>query len=327
MQKLLHIVRIAVLDILVAGLIVVTFAFFHHVLPSLKTSAAEEAAPVARPQPVATVKPVEKTEGKTEWQIKFADKFSDEVISTATSYKSPEVSIELKTVSYPQKDDVITYHVADIYIASIENFATYTANNQVKYFDTQDALEMDKAADAILSMSGDFITYQQSGFIVRNGQLYMEDEAFCDICVLYPDGSMETLRQGDYTMSEVLAKNPSQIWNFGPMLIDEKGEVNTNYDVSAIVSKRNPRSAIGYFEPGHYCFVVADGRQEGHSAGMLLPELGQLFLDLGCSKAYNLDGGGSAVMIFGDEHYSSMSNGGGRELGDILLIRESGEVQ
>jgi len=43
--------------------------------------------------------------------------------------------------------------------------------------------------------------------------------------------------------------------------------------------------------------------------------------------AYNLDGGGSAVMVFNHERYSKQSNGADRELGDILVIRESGNQE
>ena len=89
------------------------------------------------------------------------------------------------------------------------------------------------------------------------------------------------------------------------------------------MSYPNPRSAIGYYEPGHYCLVIVDGRQDGHSAGMRIPHLAQVFADLGCTCAYNLDGGGTAVMLFNGEIYSRQSNGG-RDLGDILLITEEG---
>ena len=67
------------------------------------------------------------------------------------------------------------------------------------------------------------------------------------------------------------------------------------------IRQTHPRSAIGYYEPGHYCFVVVDGRQSGYSRGMTLPELARVFEDLGCSAAYNLDGGHSTFMTIGDQ--------------------------
>ena len=48
-----------------------------------------------------------------------------------------------------------------------------------------------------------------------------------------------------------------------------------------------------------------------------------VFQELGCTKAYNLDGGGSAVMVFNQQRFSRQSNGGDRKLGDILYIRET----
>jgi hypothetical protein len=113
------------------------------------------------------------------------------------------------------------------------------------------------------------------------------------------------------------------VWSFGPPLLDENGNTMKSYNVSTAVSFPNPRSAIGYYEPGHCCFVLVDGRQDGYSKGMTIPELAQVFQDLGCKAAYNLDGGGSAVMMFDHKTYSKQSNGADRKLGDLLVIRDS----
>ena len=48
-------------------------------------------------------------------------------------------------------------------------------------------------------------------------------------------------------------------------------------------------------------------------------EFAELFEELGCVRAYNMDGGDSSVMTFNDSIYSRPS-GGGRSLGDILFI-------
>lgn len=341
---------VVLIDILLVGLILVTFAFFHHVLPAMisererqeallnATDAPETATPetAAPTDPVPTAGQTDETDApeetvpettepdnRTEWQIKFADQFSDEVIMTENSYKSPEVSITLETISTGEGKGKITYHVADIYVASMENFTTYTANNEIRYFGTQDVMEMTQASDAIVAISGDFLTYQKSGFLMRNTNVYKEDTNKASICVLYADGVMETYDGSTYDIEEIKAKGAVQVWSFGPNLLDENGKVRESYKVSSAVSYTNPRSAIGYYEPGHYCFVLVDGRQEGYSVGMTIPELAAVFEELGCKCAYNLDGGGSAVMVYNQERYSQQSNGGDRDLGDILLIRDS----
>jgi len=348
-KKHLPIWAVAVLDVLLVGTILLTFAFFHHVLPAIQSEMRRQEALANQPEttvPVETTtvpettmgaetqdptqaaqettEPTEVTEpdNRTEWQKKFAEHFTDEVVVTENSYTSPEVSITIDTVVTGEGYDKITYYVADIYVASLDNFVTRTAHGQMSYFDTQPALEMAEEANAILAISGDFLTYQKNGFLMRNGEIYVSDMNY-SICVLYSDGTMQTHDRGGYRIEDILAKNPVQVWSFGPVLLDESGNVRDRYDVPDAVSYPNPRSAVGYYEPGHYCFVIVDGRQEGHSKGMRIPELAQVFADLGCTVAYNLDGGGTAVMVFDGKIHSRQSNGG-RDLGDMLVITESG---
>lgn len=329
-------------DLLVIGVILVTFAFFHHVLPMMisryereqmlnhptvpaETSPIEELPTVSAPEETGEQTAPSETEPvfRTEWQKKFAEHFSDEIIKTENSYKSPEVSVTIETVTVGEGSKKSVYHVADIYVASIENFVTYTADNEMRYFGTQDVMEMDEAANAILSISGDFLTYQKGGFLMRNGEVYKDNTNVASICVLFEDGTMETYDGKTYEIDEIKARGAVQVWTFGPVLLDENGQVRESYSVSKAVGYPNPRSAIGYYEPGHYCFVVVDGRQSGYSAGLTIPQLAEIFAERGCKAAYNLDGGGSAVMVFDHARYSRQSNGGDRGLGDILVIREA----
>ena len=334
---LLPLWQVVMIDLLVGGAIILTFAFFHHVLPAMNTAMARqddillatEPAVVTEPATESPVVPEEtvmedptEPDNRTEWQKKFAEHFSDEIIRTENSYKSPNVSITVETISYGEGKNKQTYHVADIYIASLESFVTYTANNQVRSYDTQDVLEMSQVTDSLITIGGDFITYQKGGFLIRNGIVYKETTNNVSICALFPDGTMETYEPREYTIENIKSRGALQVWSFGPTLLDENGQVRKKYDMPRAVSHNNPRSAIGYYEPGHYCFVVADGRQDGYAKGLTIPDLAKIFEGLGCTKAYNLDGGGSAVMTFDQKMYSKQSNGG-RDLGDILLIREA----
>ena len=335
---------VILLDILVGGLIILTFAFFHHVLPAMITERSRqeqllqptEPVVIVTEAPVVTEPPVVETQAetvpsteaptepdnRTEWQIKFAEHFSDEVILTENSYKSPEVSITIDTCETTQDGHPVVYYVADIYVASIDNFVTKVANDDMSYYSTQNSGALDKAANAILSICGDFLTYQKGGFMMRNGEIYVDDHNLNSICVLYSDGEMETYDGKTYKIDAIKENDPVQVWSFGPALLDENGETRAKYTVSSTVAQRNPRSAVGYYEPGHYCFVVVDGRQK-HSAGIKIPQLAAIFEELGCKVAYNLDGGGSAVMMFDHKTFSKQSNGADRKLGDLLVIRDS----
>ena len=334
--------RVIVIDVLIGALILALYMFIKFALPILSAqpvvytpapeptpAAVEETAPVT-PEPAAeTPAPAEETpeptpDTRTEWQKRFAEHFTEEVAVTDHSYTSSEVSINIETRTLQASRGETVVHIADIYVASLDNFKTATANNELKYFSVDDVMNIDAASNAILAISGDLYAYQPSGLLMRNGVLYRNDPTGCDVCVLYADGVLATYRRGSVDNEAILAAPPLQIWNFGPALLDENGQAYPSFQVSTAVGYPNPRSAVGYYEPGHYCFVVVDGRQEGYSAGLLIPELAQLFQELGCTSAYNLDGGGSAVMTFLHEKYSRQSNGADRDLSDILLITEAG---
>ncbi len=337
-------------DLLLLGIILVVFAFFHHVLPRItarntviapKSTVVSAAAPspavVPEPSPVLQAgpedeEPPEETQDplpeeadlRTEWQKRFADKFTDEVVRTADSYSSPDISVAISTYSGEYKGYYQTYYVADIYVANIENFRTCFANDQFVYYGAQDAVALSKSAGAILAMNGDYCNNQRSGFLVRNGDVYYDDALSFDLCVLFHDGTVETYSPSEYDPQKLLQDGPYQTWKFGPKLLDADGKAMTSFNTTTeIIYEEAPRSGFGYYEPGHYCFVVADGRQN-HARGFVLSEFAQLFEELGCTRAYNLDGGASSVLTFDGSTYNKPS--GYRQLGDILLIAEIPEV-
>jgi exopolysaccharide biosynthesis protein len=256
---------------------------------------------------------------------KFAEKFTTgEVEQTETSYKSANVSIEMQQVVAGTEDKPITYYLADIYIKDISSFRTavaldYQDQNEGDRKNVMSTLQLSEITGALVAISGDNFAYHQS-IAVRNGVEWENKlPVFGDICVLYYDGTMETypqeLKRAD--VDAIYAKEPYQIWTFGPELLVD-GQVPGSF----ANNKANPLSAIGYYEPGHYCFVLVDGRQKGYSWGMTYPELAQVFFDLGCKVAFNLDGGDTAVMTYLGEWRSQPEESSPRETSDILYIIE-----
>ena len=155
--------------------------------------------------------------------------------------------------------------------------------------------------------------------VVPAGMIYRANPTDCDVCVLYYDGTMKVMSGDSFDLEEAIEDGAWQAWTFGPALLDTGGQPIASFSSTKRIISANPRTAIGYYEPGHYCLVVVDGR--GESAGISLPRLSQLFYDLGCTAAYNLDGGNSSIMVGGDEVINNPS-GGGRESSDALLIAE-----
>jgi len=90
---------------------------------------------------------------------------------------------------------------------------------------------------------------------------------------------------------------------------------------------RHPRTAVGVDESRKRLWIiVVDGRQEGYSAGMSLPELTELFEALGTDEALNLDGGGSSVMVVGGQPRSRPSDATGERavVNALMLVDDPG---
>jgi exopolysaccharide biosynthesis protein len=67
---------------------------------------------------------------------------------------------------------------------------------------------------------------------------------------------------------------------------------------------------------------VVDGRDEGYSKGVTLAEFAQIFQDLGCTTAYNLDGGGSSTMYYqGAIVNQPAGRDNKRAISDILYVK------
>ena len=258
----------------------------------------------------------EKADG-TPISEKFADKYTDTVVVTENSYSSPDIAITVSEET--SANGRVTYYLADIYVRDITCFQSALARNTYGSGYRDSVSDMAALSNALLAVNGDYYGNTSEGVVIRNGVIYRANRTNCDVCVLYYDGSMRVMPGDSFSAEDAIADGAWQAWTFGPALLDTDGSALTGFSSTGRIISANPRTAIGYYEPGHYCMVVVDGR--GESAGMTLPELSQLFSDLGCAAAYNLDGGNSSVMVWQDAVINDPS-GGGRESSDALLIAE-----
>lgn len=246
---------------------------------------------------------------------KFADKYTDTVIVTENSYSSPDISVTVTQETLGQT----TYYLADIYVRDITCFQTALANDTYGSGFRDSIEDMALLNNALLAVNGDYYGNTNEGVVIRNGVIYRANSTNCDVCVLYYDGTMRVMPGSSFSVEEAVEQGAWQAWTFGPALLNTDGSVLTSFASTNRIISANPRTAIGYYEPGHYCLIVVDGR--GESAGITLPDLSRLFYDLGCRAAYNLDGGNSSVMVWNNEVINNPS-GGGRESSDALLIAE-----
>ena len=269
--------------------------------------------PSPTPTPVPTLTPTPSP--------KFADKFTDEVIETDTSYTSPDISYSWYSVTDSENySDIVTYYVADIYVKDATLIRTGFSSGSYHSMAYRSMQFVSDKVGAVLAISGDFARFRDFGLVIRNGEVCRTKlDNSRDVGVLYRDGTFKTYLARKVPLDEILASDPWQSWCFGPSLLDEHGYAKSKFNTD--VGKINPRAVFGYYEPGHYCFVLVDGRQEGYSGGMTMSELSSLMESLGCTAAINLDGGATAQIAWRGKVFNHPPKY--RDLHDIIYLGES----
>lgn len=89
------------------------------------------------------------------------------------------------------------------------------------------------------------------------------------------------------------------------------------------MTDKHPRTAMGYRKDGKLIILVIEGRSTGTAEGATLLQTAQLFKDLGCIEALNLDGGGSSCMLVNGKETIRVSDAGGqRPVPAVFIIKQ-----
>lgn len=249
---------------------------------------------------------------------------SSVAVSTASSSTASSQDKTISTKTYREHDTTI--YVADIVLGEGETIQSALADNTYGKNITDTTSNIANSVGATIAVNGDYYGSRSSGYVIRNGELLRSTKSSDDQedAVLYADGSMSIIREGDTTAQALLDKGALQVLSFGPgLVIDGSISVDANDEVGKAMAS-NPRTAIGYLGDNHYVFVVADGRTT-ESEGLSLLELAEFMQTLNVEQAYNLDGGGSSTMYYEGEVINNPTTNGNttseRSISDILYVK------
>lgn len=260
-----------------------------------------------------------------EFGEKFADKFLTErenTFITENSYQSQNLYIEITSFRQDNSD----VYVADIYVRSLDCLQRGFGGGKWKK-KQEHVKKIAQNYGAVLALTGDNSQNFTAGWVVANGDILRKTKnSKRDLCLIYNTGEMVTLKAADIDHQKI-TEEMDQLWQsflFGPVLLDENGKSMDKFNTNVGVA--NPRAVIGYYEPGHYCLVQIDGRKTKsqlesgkYNLGMTMKQTSALMEQLGCTAAYNLDGGQSAVLWFNGKNISNPYKGG-RSVMDAVLI-------
>lgn len=230
---------------------------------------------------------------------------------------------EGETITLTQyRENDTTIYVADVVLDSAQSLQTAFAEDSFGRNVTEATSVIAQAHNAVLAINGDYYGARESGYVIRNGVVYRDSVGENELLCVYADGTMKVVQPGEYTAQELVEQGVWQAFSFGPGIVENGSVSVTQEEEVGKAMASNPRTAIGMISPNHYVFVVSDGRTS-ESTGLSLYQLAQFMEKLGCTTAYNLDGGGSSTMYFNGRVVNNpTTNGRIRERGvsDIVYI-------
>jgi len=243
------------------------------------------------------------------------------------NYQGEGKSIAIKEVVFGNGTDQVTYFVAEVQLDHVTSLKSAFAENEFGTNIIDTTSNIAKENNAIFAINGDYYGFREDGILIRNGIVYRDIPARTGLAI-YLDGSMKIYDETQTDAQTLIDAGVWQTLSFGPALIENskaienisKIEIDSNFGNHSIQGN-NPRTGIGIIDENHFVFVVVDGRSKGYSRGVTLSEFSQIFLNLGCTSAYNIDGGGSSTMFFmGKLINNPLGRNKERGTSDILFI-------
>lgn len=254
---------------------------------------------------------------------------ADPASFTESTYQDASLSVTMERLWYGDAH----FNVARVKIADASQLRTALAGPFGKKTNKISAIA--KNNNAVIAIGGDYCTNEEGGYVVRMGETYRKKPVKTrDMLITDENGDFHIIPKSDAATLKALMEEHTliNVFNFGPALVidGELQEISKEYRYNPYGME--PRCAIGQVGPLEYLLVVVDGGggrtvtitgEDGskrESSGCQVATLAQFMYEQGCQQAYNLDGGNSALMVFGDENYSQKSVSAERSVSDIVYF-------
>ena len=255
---------------------------------------------------------------------------------TENGYEDQSIRVTVET----REMNGCTVDVAFVQIADASQLRTAVAGTvQNKKTNTLTAIA--QTVNPVVAMNGDLYTQlpEKKTFEVRMTEaIRAKTNNMKDILIIDDLGNFhlfirsEGLHKDDdpYYLTEAKKEGRKVVnaMTFGPALVKDGELVDQSWNeknYSYAPTHKNPRSAIGQTGPLSYVMVIVEGR--GDTPGATFRELAQIMYDLGCTQAYNLDGGNKAEMLMYESdgesirvHFQGDQGAGDRGQKDIIYF-------
>ena len=245
---------------------------------------------------------------------------------TEDGYEDESIRVRLEV---QEMDDGTKMHVAYVQIADASQLRTGVVNpDKLGSSKTASVSALARKYNAVIALNGDNYVDkpEKTTFEYRMTQkIRSKTNRTKDILIIDNEGDFHLFlkSQGVKEFPEELKKLGRKLVNaftFGPALVKdgELLEIDENYGYNP--HGREPRAAIGQMGTLSYVMVIIEAKDRSGNSGMSQVKLGEFMKSLGCTQAFNLDGGNSAEMVFGERVIKGMPVGDERGLSDIIYF-------
>jgi Exopolysaccharide biosynthesis protein related to N-acetylglucosamine-1-phosphodiester alpha-N-acetylglucosaminidase len=237
---------------------------------------------------------------------------------TETGYEDESITVVME--KYHEHDTDI--NVARVTIKSPTQLRTALAG-KFGTTRTNRVTSLAEQNNAVVAMSGDYYANRDRGYIVRQGVTYRKTPfKTLDMLIIDDLGDFHILVKSNAAELKAFLESDRTIvnaLNFGPALVIDgvAQEIPSNYEFNPRGTE--PRAAIGQLDTLTYMMVVVDGRTDDNK-GLRMSELADFMARMGCTQAFNLDGGNTATLVFNNQLYCDKSNSGERSVSDIIYF-------
>lgn len=147
------------------------------------------------------------------------------------------------------------------------------------------------------------------GCLIQNGTLIQQGQSVYPILTIDDNGLLNYAAANTNGSTLISSGVVSAVVGFVPIIVDYVSVDPSVYEIMPHEEQQTQRQIIGQYSNGDYCIVTCEGKGFDNSSGWTIPQAITIMLSLGVRFAYNLDGGGSAETVVGDQQLNTIYEG------------------
>ena len=228
-------------------------------------------------------------------------------------------------ITWKEIIDNCTYTISEVKIAHPSQFRRFLAGGEFGSDKQYETTEMAASVNAVVSSSGDFYKFRQYGIVVYEGTVQRFEGESADTCYIDDQGDLlftyrKQIPDEAAAQKFVEENNVRFSLAFGPVLVDNGVECapSGGYilgDIHGFYS----RMALCQRDDLHYLLINSTAERDSQKRHNI-KHFAQIVAELGCQKAYALDGGQTTVITMDDEFINDVDFGYQRKISDIIYF-------